>query len=97
MRHENRSPALQPGAEQDGAADSCAVIDCRVIARGHLHGGSPEIIDYQESYLTAVFGFLGLADISFIRAEGVALGPEAAETAMRAAEGQLCEILGSGA
>jgi FMN-dependent NADH-azoreductase len=50
----------------------------------------------QENYLTAVFGFLGLTDISFIRAEGLALGPEAAETAMRVAEGQLCEILGSG-
>jgi len=95
MRHENRSPALQPGAEQDGAADSSGVIDCRVIARG-IYTEAPQK-SLTTSDLSAVFGFLALAHISFIRAEGVALGPEAAETAMRAAEGQLCEILGSGA
>ena len=66
--------------------------------RGRIYTEAPQkSFDYRESYPTAVFGFLGLTDISFIRAEGVALGPEAAETAMRAAEGQLCKILGSGA
>jgi FMN-dependent NADH-azoreductase len=67
-------------------------------SRGGIYTEAPQkSFDYQESYLTAVFGFLGLTDIFFIRAEGVALGPEAAEAAMRVAEGQLCEILGSGA
>jgi len=40
-------------------------------------------------------GFLGLTDISFIRAEGVSMGPEAARNAMQSAENQLMETLGS--
>jgi len=40
-------------------------------------------------------GFLGLTDISFIRAEGVSMGPEAARNAMQSDENQLMEALGS--
>ncbi len=40
-------------------------------------------------------GVLGLTDISFIRAEGVSMGPEAARNAMQSAENQLMETLGS--
>ena len=38
--------------------------------RGGLHTGSPT--DFQEAYLRQVFGFPGIADIAFVRAEGVA-------------------------
>jgi FMN-dependent NADH-azoreductase len=37
-------------------------------------------MEHQESYLQTVFGFLGVTDIRFVRAEGVAMG-EAAKTA----------------
>ena len=48
-------------------------------SRGGVFGpGSPiAALDHQETYLTTFFGFLGITDITFIRAEGVALGPEA--------------------
>ncbi len=37
-------------------------------------------MEHQESYLQTVFGFLGITDVRFVRAEGVAMG-EAAKTA----------------
>ena len=43
-------------------------------ARGGLHVGAPS--DFQEPYLRQVFGFLGVTDIEFIRAEGVAYSPQ---------------------
>ena len=43
-------------------------------------------IDHQEPYLRAVFGFLGVTDIEFVRAEGVNVSPEKKEEAIAAAE-----------
>ncbi|SRR5216684_9225425 len=48
-------------------------------SRGGVYtDGLQKPFDFQETYLRAVFGILGLTDISFIRAEGVSMGPEAA-------------------
>jgi len=64
-------------------------------SRGGVYTDGPQkSFDFQETYLRAVFGFLGLTDISFIRAEGVSMGPEAARNAMQSAENQLMETLG---
>jgi FMN-dependent NADH-azoreductase len=46
-------------------------------------------LDHQESYLTGFFGFMGVSDIAFIRAEGVNLG---AEQRARALESALAEV-----
>jgi FMN-dependent NADH-azoreductase len=62
-------------------------------SRGGVYTDGPQKpFDFQESYLGAVFGFLGLTDISFIRAEGVSMGPEAARNAMQSAENQLLAL-----
>lgn len=42
--------------------------------RGGLHTGAQS--DFQEPYLTFVLGFLGITDVEFVRAEGVAYSPE---------------------
>ncbi len=42
--------------------------------------------DHQETYLKAAFGFLGITDITFVRAEGVAMGPEARAAALASAK-----------
>lgn len=42
--------------------------------RGGIHTNSPT--DFQETYLRQVFGFLGVTDIEFVRAEGVAYSPQ---------------------
>jgi FMN-dependent NADH-azoreductase len=44
------------------------------------------VMDHQESYLKAVFGFFGITGIEVIRAEGMGLGGEAAASAIAAAE-----------
>lgn len=41
--------------------------------------------DHQETYLKAALGFLGITDIRFIRAEGVAMGPDARSGALASA------------
>lgn len=46
------------------------------LARGGLYRDTPA--DSQVPYLKAVLGFLGLTDITFIYAEGLNMGPDAA-------------------
>ena len=43
-------------------------------------------MEHQESYLQTVFGFLGITDVRFVRAEGLAMGAEAKAKAMAAAQ-----------
>jgi FMN-dependent NADH-azoreductase len=47
-------------------------------SRGGVYsGGAPAAaMDFQEPYLRAMFGFLGVTDIEFVRAEGVAMGDD---------------------
>ncbi|MDI1299579.1 FMN-dependent NADH-azoreductase [Methylotenera sp.] len=59
-------------------------------SRGGVYTSGPmEVMDHQESYLKAVLGFIGLHDVTFIRAEGVAKGEDAVKNAMETADGQL--------
>ncbi|WP_343590981.1 FMN-dependent NADH-azoreductase [Paracidovorax wautersii] len=46
-------------------------------------------MEHQESYLQTVFGFFGITDVRFVRAEGVAMGPEAKSAALASAEGDI--------
>ena len=63
-----------------------------VSSRGGVH---TQTMDHQESYLRTVFEFLGVTDIEFIRAEGLAYGPEQRTAAMasahRAISGELLQ------
>ena len=51
-----------------------------VTGRGGVYSGeSPaRAMDFQEPYLRAMLGFLGLEDVSFIHVEGLKVSPEAA-------------------
>lgn len=42
--------------------------------RGGFHTGAPS--DFQEPYLRQVLGFLGIDEVEFVRAEGVAYSPQ---------------------
>lgn len=53
---------------------------------GFYEGTANAAVDHQESYLRAVFGFLGITEIEFVRAEGVAMGPEHRAKAIEIAE-----------
>ena len=39
-------------------------------------------LEHHESYLTGVLGFIGLTDVSIVRAEGLAFGPDAHQAAL---------------
>lgn len=43
-------------------------------------------MEHQESYLKAVFGFMGVTDVRFVRAEGLAMGPDAKTAALASAD-----------
>lgn len=65
-----------------------------VSSRGGVYSAGPmAAMDFQEDYLRSVLGFLGLRDISFVRTEGVALGEDAAKSAVQAAESHVAEVL----
>lgn len=49
-------------------------------------------MDFQESYLRAVFDFIGVTDISFIRAEGLATGEEQKTTAIASARQSINQL-----
>ena len=59
--------------------------------RGGFYG--PETanaaLEHQESYLRGIFGFFGVTDLRFIRAEGMAIGEQQRAEAVRAAEAQI--------
>lgn len=80
-------------AGPEGLAGGKTVIV--VSTRGGIYSSGPAAaMDHQESYLTAVFGFLGITDIEFIRAEGLNLGPEAKQAAITAAEAAIARRSG---
>ena len=63
-------------------------------ARGGFYSDGPtRALDYQETYLKTVLEFIGLSDITFVRAEGVGRSPEAQNTAIRLAEAQVASAL----
>jgi len=39
-----------------------------------------------------MFGFIGITDVTFVRAEGVAIGPEARAKAIESAKGQASRL-----
>jgi FMN-dependent NADH-azoreductase len=57
-------------------------------SRGGFYGPgtATAAIDHQEPYLRSVFGFFGITDIDYVRAEGVAISPEHKKAAIEAAE-----------
>jgi FMN-dependent NADH-azoreductase len=57
------------------------------LARGGIYSeGSMQAFDFQEPYLRAVLGFIGVTDVEVVRIEGVAFGEEAVGRALRSAE-----------
>jgi FMN-dependent NADH-azoreductase len=68
-----------------------------VLARGGIYTKGPmQQMEFQESYLRAVLGFLGITDIETIHVEGIALGEDVAHAAIERAT-QKAAILARGA
>ena len=62
-----------------------------VSTRGGVYSTSEagQAAEHQESYLKVVFGFFGITDVRFVRAEGVAMGDEARGKALAAARADI--------
>ncbi|HEY9254368.1 MAG TPA: NAD(P)H-dependent oxidoreductase [Stenotrophomonas sp.] len=58
--------------------------------RGGLHTGAPT--DFQEPYLRQVFGFLGVKEIEFVRAEGVSYSPQHRTDALAGAHASIQQL-----
>jgi FMN-dependent NADH-azoreductase len=63
-------------------------------SRGNVYApGSPSApFEHHESYLTSVLKFIGLTDVTVVRAEGLGFGPEARQAAMSKAREQIAAI-----
>lgn len=62
-----------------------------VLTRGGLYRNTPN--DTQMPYLKNFLGFLGMSDVEFIYAEGLAMGPDAEQRALSDAELQIASAL----
>ena len=65
-----------------------------VSTRGGIYSdGTPMAsLDHQESYLLGVLAFIGLTDVTIIRAEGLALGEEPKSAAVAKAKSQIAAL-----
>ncbi|WP_284417828.1 MULTISPECIES: FMN-dependent NADH-azoreductase [unclassified Bradyrhizobium] len=62
--------------------------------RGGMYSSGPAaVMDYQEAYLKAFFGFLGIANVKFVQAERLSRGGEVRGDALRAAQASIQQIL----
>jgi FMN-dependent NADH-azoreductase len=69
-----------------------------VVARGGVYSEGPmKAIDFQEPYLRHLLGFAGMTDVTFVKVEGIAYGPEVAEKAVKAALDSIPELLAKAA
>jgi FMN-dependent NADH-azoreductase len=61
------------------------------LTRGGTYRNTPN--DSQVPYLKTIFAFLGMTDMQFVYAEGLAMGPEAEQQALASAHAQIEEVL----
>lgn len=61
-----------------------------VTARGGVYSEGPAaVFDFQEPYLRAVLGFVGLGDVTFVHLEGLKVSPEAAASGLAKARAKI--------
>ena len=61
-----------------------------VSSSGGIYSAGPaQVMDHLTPYLRAVFQFLGVTDVTELRAEGTAMGPEMAGASLKQAHSQI--------
>jgi FMN-dependent NADH-azoreductase len=72
------------------------VMNKRVIvveSRGGIYSEGPaQALDFQEPYLRQLLAFIGITDVTFIRAEKIGYGPEARDASIASAFAQIGSI-----
>jgi FMN-dependent NADH-azoreductase len=65
-----------------------------IQSRGGLYSEGPaKVMDSQEPHLRTLLGFMGITDVTFIRAEKLAFGPDVREQTINAARTQLMRVI----
>ena len=74
--------------------DKKAVV---IESRGGFYSeGAAAAMDHQEGHIRSLLGFMGIDDVSWVRAEKLGLGPEAAEQSINGAVDALRGLAGAG-
>ncbi len=70
-----------------------------VSSRGGVYSTSEAgtAMEHQESYLKVIFGFFGITDVRFVRAEGLAMGDAAKSAALMSARADIAAAVGHAA
>lgn len=76
----------------EGLAGSKRVIIVSSRSGVYSEGSPVAAMDHQETYLRVFLGFLGVTNITFIRAEGLAITPESRSTAINAALVEIAKL-----
>jgi FMN-dependent NADH-azoreductase len=65
-----------------------------VSTRGGFYAGTAyeAAMDHQEAYLRTVLNFLGITDVTYVRAEGVAISAEKKQEALASASRQIADL-----
>jgi len=65
-----------------------------ISTRGGIHSTNPAVtaLDHQEAYLKTVLGFIGITDVTIIRAEGMGMGPAVKDPAIEAALADIANL-----
>ncbi|CAN5314243.1 FMN-dependent NADH-azoreductase [soil metagenome] len=64
-----------------------------VLSRGGIYGeGAAQVMDAQEPHLRAMLGFVGLTDVTFVRAEGLSMGPDPRAAGIAKAEAHVVSL-----
>ncbi|KWI45171.1 FMN-dependent NADH-azoreductase [Burkholderia pseudomultivorans] len=75
------------------ATDKCVVV---VSVRGGFYAEGPQVrMDFQENYLKRFFGFLGVTDVRFVRAEGASKGQPVRDEGIARARATIAAVLAS--
>ena len=64
------------------------------LSRGGVYSTSEggRAMEHQETYLQTVFGFFGVTDVTFVRAEGIAMGEEGKNKALANAAAEIAAL-----
>lgn len=73
----------------EGLAGGKRVIIASTRGGLYSEGNPAAFLDHQETFLRGFFGFIGITDVTFVRAEGLALGEQPRNAAIEAAVAQI--------
>jgi FMN-dependent NADH-azoreductase len=66
-----------------------------VLSRGGVYGeGAAQAMDSQEPHLRTLLGFVGITDVTFVRAEGLAMGHDPRAESIARAHAAVAELVG---